>query len=362
MTTVLRVVLDQLVDVVDGDVAEASLQAVTALAQVAPTRCGVGAIVPSDAVDAAAEIAGVVSVHRAPLSRGGLVAAWQMGVAPGIGGGLIHAVSPLAPLVRHDRAHDNDQTVVTVWDLTAWDAPELMSRAAVVTQRSLVKRAEKHADAVVVPAHAIATRLAEIAPKLAPRLRVIPGAAPSDFRVPNDAVGRRRELDVDDRVVVIAGGTSEQLRDVLRGLAESGESTSFVTIDAPADAASAIEAAGVDATRVRVLGRLDAADRASVLDAATALVALSVLPAFPWRAIEALALGVPVIAVDSAVHREVLDEGALVVEPDDVPVGVLRVVASEDERRRWSVRAADRGRAFSWRDHAERVWALHAEL
>ncbi|MDF2917440.1 MAG: hypothetical protein K0S70_1657, partial [Microbacterium sp.] len=76
-----------------------------------------------------------------------------------------------------------------------------------------------------------------------------------------------------------------------------------------------------------VPGRLDAADRAAVLDAAVLLIALSDGSGFPWRAVEAMVLGVPVVACDSPVHHEVL-----------------------------------RGRAFSWRDHAERVWALHAEL
>jgi hypothetical protein len=30
---------------------------------------------------------------------------------------MIHSPTSLAPLVKHDRVHDNDQTVVTMWDL-----------------------------------------------------------------------------------------------------------------------------------------------------------------------------------------------------------------------------------------------------
>ncbi len=362
MVTTLRLVLDQLVDIADTDTAEASLQVAAALAATAPARCEVGAIVPSDAMDAAAAVPGVASAHRAPLPRVGLVAAWQMGVAPGIGGGLIHAATPLAPLVKHDRAHDNDQTVVTVWDLTAWDAPDRLSRAAVVTQRALLKRAEKHADAVVVPAHAVADRLAEISPKLASRLRVIPGAPPEGFRAPSDAVGRRRDLGIPDRVVAVAGGTLECVRSVLGATGEANDAVAIVLLDAPDDVQSAVEASGIDAARVHVLERLDAWDRAAVLETALVLVSLSDVSAFPWRAVEAMALGVPVVAAESAVHREVLLDGGVVVEAAELRDAVLRVLASVDERRRWSVRAGDRGRAFSWRDHAERVWALHAEL
>ena len=49
------------------------------------------------------------------------------GVATGIGGGMLHSPTLFAPLVKHDRVHDNDQTVVTLWDLRAWEAPDELS-------------------------------------------------------------------------------------------------------------------------------------------------------------------------------------------------------------------------------------------
>jgi len=231
----------------------------------------------------------------------------------------------------------------------------------VLAHRALLKRAEKHADAVVVPAHAIADRLAEIAPRLSSRVRVIPGAAPAGFRVPTDAVGRRRELGVPDRVAVVAGGTEDQLRSVLGAIAGE-ETASVVVFDEPADIAGAVERAGIDRDRVIVPGRLDAADRAAVLDAAVLVIALSEHAAFPWRALEAMTLGVPVVAVDSPVHREVLLDGARIAPFDDLRDAAGEVLASADELHRWAIRSGDRGRAFSWRDHAERVWSLHAEL
>lgn len=361
VTTVLRVVLDQLVDVADADAAEASLEVARALVETAPARCEVAVIVPSDAVDAAATVDGVAQTVRAPFPRTGLLASWPMGISGGVAGGLLHAPTLLAPLVKHDRAHDNEQTVVTLWDLAVWETPALFPRATVLGHRALLKRAEKHADAVVVPAHATAHRLAEIAPKLSGRIRVISGAAPAGFRIPTDAIGRRRELGVPDRVAVVTGGTEEQLRAVLASIA--GEQTaSVVVFDEPADVAGAIADAGIDRDRVIVPGRLDAADRAAVLDAAVLLIALSEGSGFPWRAVEALVLGVPVVASDSPVHREVLLDGARIAPFDELRDAAGEVLASPEELHRWSVRSADRGRAFSWRDHAERVWALHAEL
>ncbi|SDQ79242.1 glycosyltransferase [Microbacterium sp. cf332] len=361
MTTVLRVVLDQLVDVADADTAEASLEVARALLETAPAKCEVAAVVPSDAVDAAGAMVGLTQTARAPFPRTGLLTSWPMGISGGVAGGLLHAPTLLAPLVKHDRAHDNEQTVVTVWDLAVWETPALFPRATVLAHRALLKRAEKHADAVVVPAHAIADRLTQHAPKLAGRIRVIPGAAATGFRVPTDAVGRRRALGVPDRVAVVAGGTEEQVRDVLASIA--GEQTaSVVVFDEPADVAGAIAAAGIDRDRVIVPGRLDAADRAAVLDAAVIVIALHEGSGFPWRAVEAMVLGVPVVAADSAVHREVLLDGARVAPFAGLRDAAGEVLSSAEELNRWSVRSADRGRAFSWRDHAERVWALHAEL
>ena len=80
-----------------------------------------------------------------------------------------------------------------------------------------------------------------------------------------------------------------------------------------ADLASA---AGIPERSVHVRGPLAAADRAAVFGAALAFVAPSRRAAFPWRVVDALTLGVPVIAADSAVHAEVIVDGGSLVEGD----------------------------------------------
>ncbi len=368
MTVTLRLVLDQLVDVVDPDAAEAAREIAAALVKTAPRGCVVGAIVPAGAEAAAAEIAGLADVWRAPLARPALTASWQLGIVPGVGGGLIHAPSTLAPLVRHDRVNDNDQTVVTLWELCAWEVPGDLPRTMVAAQRALVRRAEKFADAVVVPTHALAAKLADVAPRLTGRVRVIPGAAPQDFAVPSDAVGRRRELGVADDVIVVAGSRCDDaaFAAAFSAIGSRGCDRSVVVLDAVSGAEERVldlaAAAGLTAERVRVHAHLSAPDRAAVLDAASALISPSALSAFPWRAVEALALGVPIVAMASPVHEEVLLDGALMAPVESFSDALGQVLASEESRKRYAVRAADRGRAFSWRDHAERVWALHSEL
>lgn len=368
MTVSLRVVLDQLIDVVDPDVAEAGTQIARALVATAPRGCVVEAIVPAGAESAVADAATVAHTTRAPLARAKLAAAWQLGVAPGLGHGLIHAPSLMAPLVRHDRVNENDQTVVTMWELCAWEVPDDLPRGAVAWHRAMLKRAEKHADAVVVPAHAMADRLAGLSPKLHSRVRVIPGAPPAGFAVPSDAVGRRRDIGVPDEVIVLAGARCDEaaLSAGLSAVAALGDEHAVVVLDIPEDRVSRARdlaaAAGLRAELVHARGSLASGDRASVLDAAIALVAPSELTAFPWRAVEAMALGVPVVAASSPTHDEILLDGGSIAPRDDLGDALGEVLASDATRMRASVRASDRGGSFSWRDHAERVWALHAEL
>ncbi len=92
--------------------------------------------------------------------------------------GMVHAPSVLAPLAKHDRFREpGHQTVVTVHDVVPWTHPETLTPRGVHFHRAMVKRAWKHADAVVVPTHAVADALNRIH-RFDDRLRVI-GGAPS---------------------------------------------------------------------------------------------------------------------------------------------------------------------------------------
>lgn len=376
MVATLRVMLDQLVAPSEPQLAEASLELARALVVAAPDGCEVEGIGPAGgADDAFAAVPGLSAVRRSALPRRELAGALQLGVGTGLGGGMIHAPSLFAPLVRHDRVHDHDQTVATIWDLRPWEASSELPRSAVGWHRAMLKRAAKHADAVVVPTHSLATRLLEIAPSLASRVRVIAGAAPSRFAVPTDEVGRRRGLDLPEGFVLISGGPlpSENLATALAAVAASGIDLPVVVIDveegdepAVADIASA---AGVPERAVHVRGALDPADRAAVFGGAVALVAPSRRAAFPWRVVDALRLGVPVIAAASAVHDEVVLDGGVLVSATDASeladglgAALASALASTAQAERLGVLAGDRGRAFSWREAADKVWLLHAEL
>ncbi len=352
--------------------AEASRDLARALVAGAPAGCEVEAIAPAGGGEI--DVPGLAGVRRTALPRRELAAALQLGVGTGIGGGMIHSPTLLAPLVRHDRVHDNDQSVVTVWDLRPWESPAELSRSAVAWYRAMLKRAVKYADAVVAPTHSLARRLGEIAP-LGDRIRVIAGASPLGFAVPTDEVGRRRSLDLPEGFVLLAGGPSpsDALDAGFAAVAASGVDLPVVVIDVEEGHEPAIAdlaaAAGLPERRLHVRGALDAADRASVFGAALAFVAPSRLAGFPWRVVDALTLGVPVIASASDVHAEVVVDGGELVPGADVPTLVEgladalgRALATTAAADRLAVLSGDRGRSFSWREAADKVWLLHAEL
>ncbi len=375
MTATLRIVLDHAASAPASDVAEAALELARGLIATAPTGCEVAAIVPSGTAepDPLATVPGLADVTRLALPRRELATAWQLGMPTGVGGGLIHAPSLIAPLVRHDRVHDHDQTVVTLWNLDAWERSDELPRAKVVAQRALLKRAARFADAIVVPTHAAAEALARTS-RLGDRIRVIAGAPPETFRVPADEIGRRRELDLPEGFVLLSGSAapSARLAEGFAAVVRSGADLPVVVIDAPEGAEPAIAdlaaAAGLPEGRLHVRPRLDPHDRAAVFGAAVAYLAPAIGTAFPWRLVEAMRLGVPLVAADSPVHREVVAEGGLIVPAEGadagegLAAGLASALGSTAAAERLAVLAGDRGRAFSWAGAAERVWQLHADL
>ncbi|MFG6403859.1 glycosyltransferase [Microbacterium sp. P04] len=364
MSVALRVVLDQLVSPSSPVLAEASRQLTNALIATAPTGCVVDGIVPAPGLGETDSI-GLAEVQRLALARRELAASWQFGIAPGIGKGMIHSPTLLAPLVRHDRVNDTHQVVATLWDLRAWEAPDTLSKPDVLWHRAMLRRAERHADAVVVPSHAMADALAKLG-KFGRRIRVIAGAAPEGYRVPGDVVGRLRALDLPTSFIALSGGraASDGLAAGFRAVVESGESADVVVLDCPAGVEPAVAdiaaAAGLPEGRVHARGALDAWDRAAVLGSAMAFVAPSERTDWPWRVVEALTVGIPVVAADSPAHREVLADAGLMVAPADLGAALAQAVGETSDRLR--VLSTDRAQGFSWREAAEQVWQLHAEL
>ncbi|MDQ3450612.1 MAG: glycosyltransferase family 4 protein, partial [Actinomycetota bacterium] len=122
--------------------------------------------------------------------------------------------------------------------------------------------------------------------------------------------------------------------------------------------------AGLPAERLRLIGRVADPELAALYSAATAVVAPSRAEGFGLPLLEAMTLGVPVVATRIPALVEVAGGAARLVEPDadDLRAGIDAVVGDPALRaamvRAGLVRAAD----FDWDRTGHRLWTLYAEI
>lgn len=379
--TTLRVIVDQVIAPVPGGIGRYAEELTRQLIATAPTGCDVEAVVsaapPADIEHLRTLLPGLAGLDRLALPRRELALAWQGGLARGASQGMVHAPSVLAPLVRHDRFQEpGRQTVVTVHDVVPWTHPQTLTPRGVHFHKAMVKRAFKHADAVVVPTHAVAAQLNEIH-RFDERLRVIGGAPSGRLRVPVDADLRAERLGLPERYVLAVGTLEPRkgLSALIEALAHPDAPKDVpLVISGPdgwgdVDVLGTAERAGLAADRVKVLGRVDDADLAVVYDRATVFVFPSLAEGFGLPVIEAMSFGTPVVHSDDEAVREVASDAGVCVArepreryPERLAQAVFQVVNDPYLAGRLAVAGPDRARMFDWQDSALETWQLHADL
>lgn len=377
--TTLRVVVDQVAAPVPGGIGRYTDELTRELIATAPADCEVEGIVSAVSKEKFDQIEAsfpeLAALHRTTLPRRELSAAWQLGiVTQGLANGMVHAPGLLAPLTRHDRGTDGNQIVVTIHDTLAWSHPGSLTPISVAWQKAMVKRARKHADAIVVPTHAVANELRSFV-DFGDRIRVIGGAAASSLVLPTDADGRARTLDLPSEYLLTIGSLDPRrgITELITGLGRPGAPDLPLLIvgqDSWGDItlAEVADEAGLPEGRVRALGFLDDADLAVVLDRASAFIYPSLAEGFGLPLVEAFRFGTPVIHSDVPALVEVGGGAGVVVEsgakgyPERLVAAIESVLGNSKRLDQLRILGTDREQAFSWRDSAERVWQLHADL
>jgi glycosyltransferase involved in cell wall biosynthesis len=374
--TTLRVIMDEMLASAPGSVGRYTEELVRELIATAPRGCYVEAVVAAspeaDYIAIEERLPGLHALHKSTLARRELQAAWQHGFTRLPGKGMVHATSLLAPLARHDRLNDGDQIAVTVHDTVAWSRPDSLSARTVSWNRAMLKRAQRYADAIVVPSHAVADQLGEII-DLGDRVRVISGAASTALDVPVDAQERAERLGLPDEYVLAVGGLEPRkgIDQLVAGMPRVSGGIPLIVGPAPddADLAAAIAAAGLDPSRVRGLGTLTDADLAVAVDRAAVFAYPNLEEGFGMPVLEAFTLGTPVVHSDAPALLELaVDAGVIVERGDDegyparLADGINSVLADPALAERLAYSGSDRAKAFSWRSSAEKVWQLHADL
>ncbi|MGJ8722240.1 MAG: glycosyltransferase family 4 protein [Salinibacterium amurskyense] len=375
--TTLRVIIDEMLSPTPGSVARYSEELTRELINAAPTNCYVEAFVSASTeaeYDLIADrLPNLAKLHKSALSRRELRASWQHGFTKVPGQGMLHATSLMAPLRRHDRLNRGEQIAVTVHDVVAWTRPESLGSRQASWARAMLKRAEKYADAIVVPSHTVAQQLEGIA-NFGDRVRVISGAASASLRIPENIDERANELDLPQRFLLAIGGLDPHrgIDHLIRALRELDDDVVLLLVGPePGDAAIAefLDAENISADRVRCMGTITNDDLSVVFDHASAFVYPNLDVGFGMPVLEALSFGIPVVHSDAPALLELAADAGVVVEREPgegyseaLAEGISRVLNDAPFAERLFYAGQDRARAFSWRMSAEKVWQLHADL
>jgi len=265
---------------------------------------------------------------------------------------VVHSPTPLMVPTR------SAARVVTIHDVDFLAHPE---RGVREIRRDYARLARAHAhraDVVVVPSHytgeQVAARL-DLSPE---RIVVCPNGPPgwpmrADTPRPKHllfvgTVSARKNVDRLLDAYARVRATHPQVPPlVLAGQLSSDEAAVLAPLGQPPLAGHVRHEGYVDDQRLRTL-----------YEQAVGLILPSLDEGFGIPALEAMELGVPVLAARSGALPEVVGEAGLLVDPLDVEAlaaAIGRLVTDDELRRRLSAAGPVQARRFSWRASADRL-------
>ncbi len=117
--------------------------------------------------------------------------------------------------------------------------------------------------------------------------------------------------------------------------------------------------------RVIVTGSVDDAGKRALLERASVLAYPSIYEGFGFPLLEAMTVGVPVVAARAGSIPEVAGDAALLIEPTDehaLAAALEKAIDDETVRAQLIARGRDQVRAFSWEDTARALAACYRGL
>jgi glycosyltransferase involved in cell wall biosynthesis len=303
-----------------------------------------------------------VPVRAVPVPRRALYDAWQVLRAPRAEWtvprtDVVHATTWAVPPTSRP-------LVVTVHDLAfLHDETHFTARGNRFFRRAL-STVRHRADAVLVPSQATADECAAAGIDAA-RLHVVPHGT-HVLRPDAAAVAEwRRRVGVTNPYVLWCGTVEprKNLATLLRAFARLEDpQLDLVLVGPPGWGDVPAHPAGLDASRVHVLGHLSRADLGAAYEGAAAFCFPSLREGFGLPVLEAMAHGVPVVTSAGTACAEVAGDAGLLVEPTDVDglASALAQAVADDGRR--AAASLARAEQFSWAEAARRTAAVYASV
>ncbi len=274
--------------------------------------------------------------------------------------GAIDVAHSMHPLLMPAR---RAAQVVTIYDLYFLDQPDDTAAEIRRDYPLLAGAHARRADAIVTISKYTAAKIQATFGVPLERIAICPPGAPDWPPLPAPrATGP-----------ILFVGTIEPRKNVA-GLLRAYEALVARKADAPdlmlaGKVAPACEplvaaiAASPVAPRVRLVGYVNGADRERIYREASMLVVPSFDEGFGMTAVEAMSIGLPVIAANRGALPEVVGDAGLLIDPDDpaaIAEAMLTVLAGEGCARERSARGVARARQFSWRTSAGRLADTYA--
>lgn len=368
----LTLVTEQCLAPIPGGTGRYTRDVARALAVAAPSDWTLAGVSAWHRNIGAARISGVAGPRRLPAGRRVLTALWERGLPPLVGGDVIHATTPLAPvrsLTPRLPGAPRGALVVTVHDAVPFTHPELLTERGAVWHRRMIAAAGREAAAIVVPTAAVATELTRHI-EVAGRLEVIGEGVAQAFQEPASAYAVeavRRRLRLPSRYLVSVGTLEPRkgLTTTIRALRHLPTDVELAVVG-PTGWGDALGDIDPDlAARVRLLGRLSDDELAAVVTGATASVHASTSEGFGLPLVEAMSVGTPTVHTDIPVFLEVAGGAGLtfgIGEDANLAAQVARLLDSTQT----AASARDAGLAVAshhrWEHAAQQLWDLYREL
>lgn len=260
--------------------------------------------------------------------------------------------------------------VVTIHDLIPLLLPEYRGDWRVRAYMRLAAASARRAAVVLTDSEASRRDILEHLRLSPSRVRTVYLAADDAYRPPppDMAEAVRRRLGLPSRYVLYFGGfdVRKNLRAVFAAFAEAAARAPRVGLvvagrlparDTPftPDPRRLAQEAGV-ADRTVFVGWVDEADKPALYAGAEAFLFPSRYEGFGLPPLEAMACGTPVIASNAASLPEIVGDGGLLYDPEDVAgmaAGLAAVLTDDAMRAALAEKALAQARKFSWARTAE---------
>lgn len=267
--------------------------------------------------------------------------------------------------------------VVTVHDLIPFTLPVYGQSLRRRIYNLLIAQALKRVQAVIAVSHHCKSDIVRILNFPQEKIRVIYEAAGEGCRpaTPGEIKRVKEKYRLPEKYLLYLGGFDRRknLGLLFQALARLRHSRLLIVLGGPLprretliypDPRRLAREAGIE-HQVRFIDWVPEEDKPALYSGATLFLYPSLYEGFGLPPLEAMACGTPVIVSNSSSLPEVVGEGGILLDPQDIEawaVAIQRLIANEDERRELAARAQNQAHRFSWQKAAEETRAVYEAI